>query len=273
MIGSSPSISLAHITTSDCSAVSDPPWLHLRGRRLLYDTWLWPLLLRLRLLSHSRRDRRRLAYFWPRHRPYQLLRRLHWLYRTCSQSYSHASDCGILSLLRLGSLASLVTLGHTLDGPLHPNTARMEYSIPARRQAKLLHAVDVVLSAWPRPRARDVCRVVGHILSCELALGSCAAPESLSNPTNSSHSSAYNDRIVGSDKALAELFLWKNDLRSMPPQLFVRHRRPSTTFSPPTPQTTRSGRSFPSPGTLPTGYKFYRRLSPTNAPGAAAFVE
>ena len=48
----------------------------------------------------------------------------------------------------------VLTLGHTLDGlGFTLNTARMEYSIPARRQAKLLHAVDVVLSAWPRPRA------------------------------------------------------------------------------------------------------------------------
>ena len=119
----------------------------------------------------------------------------------------------------------VLTLGHTLDGlGFTLNTARMEYSIPARRQAKLLHAVDAVLSAWPRPRARAVCRVVGHILSCELALGLIARLRSrylILSTRAAATAQRYNDRIVGSDKALAELLLWKHDLRSMPPQPFV----------------------------------------------------
>ena len=161
----------------------------------------------------------------------------------------------------------VLTLGHTLDGlGFTLNTARMEYSIPARRQAKLLHAVDVVLSAWPRPRARAVCRVVGHILSCELALGLIARLRSrylILSTRAAATAQRYNDRIVGSDKALAELLLWKHDLRSMPPQPFIRHRRPiSYVLASDASDHALGALIRQSPGTLPTGYKFYRRLEP-----------
>ena len=161
----------------------------------------------------------------------------------------------------------VLTLGHTLDGlGFTLNTARMEYSIPARRQARLLQAVDVVLSAWPRPRARDVCRVVGHILSCELALGLIARLRSrylILSTRAAATAQRYNDRIVGSAKAFAELLLWKHDLRSMPPQPFVRHRRPiSYVLASDASDHALGALVRQSPGTLPIGYKFYRRLEP-----------
>ena len=71
----------------------------------------------------------------------------------------------------------------------------------------------------------------------------------------------YNDRIVGTEKAFAELLLWKHDLRSMPPQAFVRHRRPiSYVLASDASDHALRALIRQSSGTLLIGYKFYRRL-------------
>lgn len=162
------------------------------------------------------------------------------------------------SKLTLDMACSIEGLGFVLD------TVSMQYSIPARRQQKLLGAVDEVLVDWPSPRARAVCRVVGHILSCELALGLVARLRSrylILSTRAAATSQRYDDRIAGNDKALAELLLWKRELSSLPPQPFTRHRRPLDYVLVSDASDHALGALVRrSPGTIAAGYEFYRRL-------------
>ena len=106
--------------------------------------------------------------------------------------------------------------------------------------------------------------MVGHILSCELALGLVARLRSrylVLSTRVAATSQRYDDRIAGNDKAFAELLLWKRELSSLPPRPFTRHRRPLDYVLVSDASDHALGALVRrSPGTIAVGYEFDRRL-------------
>ena len=123
----------------------------------------------------------------------------------------------------------LTLLGFIID------TIRMAHTVPAKRLAKMITAVNAVFDQLPPCSARAVQGVAGLIHSMTLAPGFVCRLRSryvLAHCREASISGRWDDVSVVSDKAFEELLWWRSNRSSVKPRPIKSYlRKPDYTLS------------------------------------------
>ena len=116
----------------------------------------------------------------------------------------------------------LQLLGFVLD------TTTMTIEVPEVRQAKLVAAADFVLARRLKVPARNVCQVVGQVLSMQLALGLVCRLRSrylMLTVRAAAVAGDYNMMVTVAGRALDELTLWREQASTLEPAPMRAHRK------------------------------------------------